>query len=111
MIAASRLAATGVRVSPMWLVVVYLLEVWGELCLSPVGLSAMSTLAPARIVGVVMGVWFLALSVGSYLAGMAASVYETMPLPTLFTLVTATALAAALVMALLIRPIRRMLAR
>jgi len=57
-----------------------------------------------------MGVWFLALGVGSYLAGMAASVYETMPLPTLFTLVTATALGAALVLALLIRPIRRMLA-
>jgi POT family proton-dependent oligopeptide transporter len=111
MIGASRLAATGVRVSPMWLVLVYLLEVWGELCLSPVGLSAMSTLAPARIVGLVMGVWFLALSVGSYLAGMAASVYETMPLPTLFTWVTFTALAAALVLALLIRPIRRMLAQ
>ena len=110
MIGASRLAATGVRVSPMWLVLVYLLEVWGELCLSPVGLSAMSTLAPARIVGLVMGVWFLALSVGSYLAGMAASVYETMPLPTLFTWVTVTALGAALVLALLVRPIRRMLA-
>jgi POT family proton-dependent oligopeptide transporter len=111
MIGASRLAATGVRVSPVWLVLVYLLEVWGELCLSPVGLSAMSTLAPARIVGLVMGVWFLALSVGSYLAGMAASVYETMPLPTLFTWVTVTALGAALVLALLIRPIRRMLAQ
>jgi proton-dependent oligopeptide transporter, POT family len=111
MIGASKLAATGVRVSPMWLVLVYLLEVWGELCLSPVGLSAMSTLAPARIVGLVMGVWFLALSVGSYLAGMAASVYETMPLPTLFTWVTAIALGASLVLALLIRPIRRMLAQ
>jgi hypothetical protein len=42
---------------------------------------------------------------------MAASVYETMPLPTLFTLVTATAFGAALVLALLIRPIRRMLER
>ncbi len=111
MIGASTVAASGVRVSLMWLVLSYLLQVWGELCLSPVGLSAMSTLAPARIVGLVMGVWFLALSVGSYLAGMAASVYETMPLPTLFTWVTVTALAAALVLALLIRPIRRMLAQ
>ncbi|MGH7536848.1 MAG: oligopeptide:H+ symporter, partial [Gemmatimonadales bacterium] len=110
MIGAASVAATGVRVSPLWLFVSYLLQVWGELCLSPVGLSAMSTLAPARISGLVMGVWFLALGVGSYLAGMAASVYETMPLPTLFTLVTATALGAALVLALLIRPIRRMLA-
>ncbi|MBA3658446.1 MAG: peptide MFS transporter [Gemmatimonadales bacterium] len=109
MIGASSIAATGVRVSPWWLVGSYLLQVWGELCLSPVGLSAMSSLAPRRIAGLVMGVWFLALSVGSYLAGMAASVYETMPLPTLFTLVTATALVAGVVMALLIRPIGRML--
>ncbi len=111
MIGAAAVASTGVRVSPLWLVASYLLQVWGELCLSPVGLSAMSTLAPARISGLVMGVWFLALGVGSYLAGMAASVYETMPLTTLFSLVTATALAAAVVMALLIRPIRRMLAQ
>jgi POT family proton-dependent oligopeptide transporter len=82
----------------------------GELCLSPVGLSAMSKLAPVRIAGLIMGVWYLSLSVGNYMAGMASSVYETMPLATLFTIVTVTALAAALVLALLIRPMRRMLA-
>ena len=109
MIGAASVAATGVRVSPMWLVVSYLFQTLGELCLSPVGLSAMTRLAPARIAGLVMGVWFLALSVGSYLAGMASSVYETMPLPKLFTAVTATALVAAVVMALLIKPIQRML--
>jgi POT family proton-dependent oligopeptide transporter len=81
----------------------------GELCLSPVGLSAMSVLAPARIAGLVMGVWFLALSVGNYLAGMASSFYETMPLPRLFTIVTATALVTAVVLALLVKPIRRMM--
>ena len=111
MIGAASLAASGVRVSPMWLVVSYLFQTLGELCLSPVGLSAMTRLAPARIAGLVMGVWFLALSVGSYLAGMASSVYETMPLPTLFTVVTGTAVGAAIVMALLIKPIHRMLQR
>jgi POT family proton-dependent oligopeptide transporter len=111
MIGAASAAAGGARVSPMWLFVSYFLQVMGELCLSPVGLSAMSKLAPARIAGLVMGVWFLASAVGNYLAGMAASVYETMPLPTLFTIVAAIALAAALVLALLIRPIRRMLER
>jgi POT family proton-dependent oligopeptide transporter len=111
MIGAASLAASGVRVSPMWLVVSYLFQTLGELCLSPVGLSAMTRLAPARIAGLVMGVWFLALSVGSYLAGMASSVYETMPLPTLFTVVTTTAVGAAIVMALLIKPIQRMLQR
>jgi len=111
MIGAASSAASGARVSPMWLVVSYLFQTLGELCLSPVGLSAMTRLAPARIAGLVMGVWFLALAVGSYLAGMASSVYETMPLPTLFTIVTATALITALVLALLIKPIQRMLQR
>ncbi len=111
MIGAATVAATGVRVSPMWLVLSYLFQTLGELCLSPVGLSAMSKLAPARVAGLVMGVWFLGNAVGNYLAGMAASVYETVPLPTLFTLVTGTAVVTCVVMVLLIRPIRRMLER
>jgi proton-dependent oligopeptide transporter, POT family len=111
MIGAATVAASGVRVSPMWLVLSYLFQTLGELCLSPVGLSAMSKLAPARVAGLVMGVWFLATSLGNYLAGMAASVYETVPLPTLFTLVTAIAIGTGLVLVLLIRPIRRMLER
>lgn len=111
MIGAATVASSGVRVSPMWLVLSYLFQTLGELCLSPVGLSAMSKLAPARVAGLVFGVWFLASAVGNYLAGMAASVYETMPLPTLFTLVTATAVGTGLVLALLVRPIRRMLER
>jgi POT family proton-dependent oligopeptide transporter len=109
MIGASMAALSGVRVSPIWLMVSYLLQTLGELCLSPVGLSAMSVLAPVRIAGLVMGVWFLALSVGNYLAGMASSFYETMPLPKLFTIVTVTALTTALVLALLVKPIQKML--
>jgi POT family proton-dependent oligopeptide transporter len=111
MIGAASAAAAGVRVSPMWLFISYLLQTLGELCLSPVGLSAMSVLAPVRIAGLVMGVWFLALSVGNYLAGMASSFYETMPLPKLFTIVTVIALATALVLILLVKPIRRMMNR
>jgi proton-dependent oligopeptide transporter, POT family len=111
MIGAASAAVGGARVSPMWLVLSYLFQTLGELCLSPVGLSAMSTLAPVRIAGLVMGVWFLALAVGNYLAGMASSFYETMPLPKLFTIVTVTALATALMLALLIKPIRRMMER
>ena len=111
MIGAAAAAAGGDRVSPLWLFFSYLLQTLGELCLSPVGLSAMSVLAPARIAGLVMGVWFLALSVGNYLAGMASSFYESMPLTRLFTIVTATALGAALALVLLVKPIRRMMER
>jgi POT family proton-dependent oligopeptide transporter len=109
MIGAASAAAGGARVSPLWLFFSYLLQTLGELCLSPVGLSAMSVLAPVRIAGLVMGVWFLALSVGNYLAGMASSFYEKMPLPRLFTIVTLTALAMSLVLVLLVKPIQRML--
>jgi POT family proton-dependent oligopeptide transporter len=109
MIGAAVASVGGARVSPFWLVLSYWLQTMGELCLSPVGLSAMSKLAPVRIAGLIMGVWYLSLSVGNYMAGMASSVYETMPLATLFTIVTVTAFAAAVVLALLIRPMRRML--
>jgi POT family proton-dependent oligopeptide transporter len=111
MIGAATTAVSGVRVSPFWLVLSYWLQTMGELCLSPVGLSAMSRLAPVRIAGLVMGVWFLALSVGNYLAGMASSLYEAIPLPKLFMIVTLTALGTAVVLALLVKPIRRMLER
>ncbi len=60
------------RVSFIWLTLTYLLHTIGELSLSPVGLSAMTKLAPARIAGLTMGVWFLATSVGNYIGGRVA---------------------------------------
>ena len=81
---AARLASDGVKVSPLWLVATYLLHTIGELCLSPVGLTAMTRLAPARVAGLMMGVWFLAASVGNYLGGQMASLYESLSLPSLF---------------------------
>jgi POT family proton-dependent oligopeptide transporter len=104
-------AEQGLRVSPLWLVATYLLHTCGELCLSPVGLSAMTRLAPARIVGLTMGVWFVALSAGNYLGGRVASLYETFSLTQLFGVVALFAGGAAVILALLIRPIRRMLER
>jgi proton-dependent oligopeptide transporter, POT family len=68
MIPASMLTAYG-RISPLWLVGLYFLEVCGEMCLSPVGLSTVTKLAPVKLVGIMMGVWFLASSFGSKLAG------------------------------------------
>ena len=104
-------AMQGVRVSPLWLVATYLLHTFGELCLSPVGLSAMTRLAPARIAALTMGVWFVALSAGNYLGGRVAGLYETFSLTQLFGVVALFAAGAAVVLALLVRPIRRMLER
>jgi POT family proton-dependent oligopeptide transporter len=109
LIVGARLAQTGVQVSPMWLIVVYLLHTFGELCLSPVGLSAMTKLAPVRIGGLMMGVWFLATSVGNFIAGRLAGFYESMPLPRLFGLITLMGVAAGVVLLVVARPIKRMM--
>ncbi|MBO0911014.1 MAG: MFS transporter [Acidobacteria bacterium] len=96
-------------VSPMWLNTTYLLSVVGEMCLSPVGLSAMTKLAPARAAGFVMGIWFLSTSIGEWLAGKAGSHFGSMPLPRLFGISGAIPIAAALVLALLIKPTKRLM--
>lgn len=102
MILAALAAGNGTLVSPMWLVVTYLLHTIGELCLSPVGLSAMTKLAPERVTGLVMGVWFLGPSIANYISGRLAGFYESMPLWQLFGFVTIFSLGSALVMALLV---------
>jgi proton-dependent oligopeptide transporter, POT family len=99
----------GVRVSPWWLIMSYMVSEFGELCLSPVGLSAVTKLAPVKIVGMMMGVWFLSNAFGNKLAGWAAGFFSTTPLVTLFGTVTAVLLATALVMLVLIRPMRRLM--
>ena len=101
-------AASGTKVSPMWLTATYLFHTIGELCLSPVGLSAITKLAPARVAGLMMGAWFLSNSTGNYLGGRLASFYESLPLETLFGAVAAFGLAAGLLLALFIGPMRRL---
>jgi POT family proton-dependent oligopeptide transporter len=75
---ASSLTGAG-KVSPFWLIFYYLMATFGELCLSPVGLSAMSKLAPAKMVGLMMGVWFLSISLGNFLAGVIGGEFEAKP--------------------------------
>jgi POT family proton-dependent oligopeptide transporter len=72
MIGATALAATGVQISPMWLIVTYFLHTTGELALSPVGLSTVTKLAPHRMVSQMMGIWFMASALGNLIAGRIA---------------------------------------
>jgi POT family proton-dependent oligopeptide transporter len=109
LVGGASIASSGVLVSPMWLVFVYLLHTIGELCLSPVGLSAMTKLAPASIGGLLMGVWFLSLAVGNYLGGRLASLYEAVPHPELFGIVAAFAIGGGLILALFLKPIGRLM--
>jgi len=97
------------RVSILWLIGVYLLHTIGELCLSPVGLSTVTKLAPERLVGSMMGVWFLSLSLGNFLGGWTAGFFEVLPLPKLFGAVALTTIASGAVLALLVPPIKRLM--
>ncbi len=60
------------RIALLWMVALYFFHTTGELCLSPVGLSMITKLSPARIVGMMMGTWFLGSAAASFLAGMVA---------------------------------------
>jgi POT family proton-dependent oligopeptide transporter len=72
MVLASKYVVNGDKVLPTWLVLTYLFHTFGELCLSPVGLSSFSKLAPARFVGQALGVWFTATALGNNIAGQIA---------------------------------------
>jgi POT family proton-dependent oligopeptide transporter len=70
MIYAVNLAMEVSPVGVQWLVITYLLQTWGELALSPIGLSAFSQYAPKKYIGQMFGLWFLASAIGGVLAGL-----------------------------------------
>jgi POT family proton-dependent oligopeptide transporter len=76
LVVGARLSDGGVRVSPMWLIVTYVLHTCGELCLSPVGLSMVTKLAPARFASLAMGAWFFSMFISDLLAGLLAGTVE-----------------------------------
>lgn len=109
--AAQRALAHG-PVWPTWLISVYLLHTLGELFLSPVGLSAVTKLVPARLTGQTMGVWFLGTSLGNLLAGLLAGEVtgsETAAMPERFLQVVGTTGAAGLILLLCARSIQRLM--
>ncbi|MFL5786813.1 MAG: oligopeptide:H+ symporter, partial [Flavisolibacter sp.] len=67
--------APGIKVSVIWLTGMYLLHTWGELCLSPIGLSLVNKLAPFKFASLLMAVWFLANAAANKLAGVLSSLY------------------------------------
>lgn len=77
MVVAAKLVAGGGKAMPSLLALTYLLHTYGELCLSPVGLSYVTKLAPPRFVSQMMGVWFLASSIGNLAAGLLSGMFET----------------------------------
>jgi len=77
MVQGGRGADSGVKVSAWWLTLAYLFHTFGELCLSPVGLSYVSRLAPARYASLLMGAWYLANTIANKLSGALAGLTPT----------------------------------
>lgn len=108
------------KVSMMWLISLYLLHTFGELCLSPIGLSAVSKLSPPKFASLMMGVWYLASSLANKMAGVLSSFYpeegkaapvllgyEVTDLHGFFVIFVVMSAAAGVVLFLLARPISR----
>ena len=111
LIPASMMTAQG-KISPLWLVGLYFLEVCGEMCLSPVGLSTVTKLVPAKLVGIMMGVWFLATSFGNKLAGYLSGFFvanDSWQLVKLYGGIAVGLLIAAGILALLTPTIKRLM--
>lgn len=105
--AASLYSASGSPVSMFWLILFTILVTLGELYLSPVGLSLVTKLAPARMVSMMMGTWFLSSFVGNYAAGFLGYYWEIVPKDVFFIMIGAIALIAGLVIMLVLKPLKR----
>lgn len=97
--------AEGVKVSMVWLILAYLFHTLGELCLSPVGLSYVSKLVPARMIALMFGMWYLAIAIGNKIAaslgGMVDQIKEDYSLSTFFLIFTILPIAAGILVAVL----------
>ncbi|WP_420149986.1 peptide MFS transporter [Spirosoma sp.] len=110
MVIASKLALTGVRTSPLYLVFTYLFITLGELFLSPVGLSAFSKLAPKRYTSQLMGLWFVGTSLGNLIAGLFAGGFDeenVHQMPALFQSVAYFGLGAGFILLLFAKPLKK----
>jgi POT family proton-dependent oligopeptide transporter len=97
------------RVSPWWLIGLYFLQMVGELCLSPVGLSMVTKLSPARLVGLMMGVWFFATAMGNYVAGWIAGFLQDRAFSDVFHAAFLNLVIATVILAALIIPIKKLM--
>lgn len=97
--------AEGAKVSMIWLILAYLFHTLGELCLSPLGLSYVSKLVPARMIAFMFGMWYLAIAIGNKLAGsfggMIDEITERYDLSTFFLIFTIIPIGAGILVAIL----------
>ena len=112
MVVASQRVLSAGKVWPTWLIATYLAHTIGELCLSPVGLSSVTKLAPSRLVGQMMGIWFLGTALGNLIAGLFAGEVtgdKIDSMPSRFLQVAMTTGGAGLLLLLCSKPIRKLM--
>ncbi|QJW91341.1 peptide MFS transporter [Spirosoma taeanense] len=110
MVFASRIAVTGQITSPIFLTFTYLFHTLGELCLSPVGLSAFTKLAPKRFASQLMGIWFVGASLGNLIAGLFAGGFDeknVQQMPMMFQNVVYFSLGFGFLLLLFAKPLRK----
>lgn len=106
---ASKVAVTGELASPLFLTFTYMVHTIGELCLSPVGLSSYTKLAPKRYVSQLMGIWFVAASLGNLIAGLFAGGFDEenlQQMPALFQQVTLFSIGFGLLLLIFWKPVK-----
>ncbi len=114
MVGAAKWVTAGNQAAPYWLILTYLLQTMGELCVSPVGLSSVTKLAPKRYVGQMMGIWFLATSLGNLIAGLMAGRFNPEAInemPDLFMQIVLTAIGASVLLILFTKPIKKLMVK
>ena len=112
MAAAAAVVAHGTKVLPYWLLMTYLLHTFGELCLSPVGLSYYTKLAPKRFVGQMMGMWFLAMSLGNLVAGLIAGEFDANNIPAMpgqYMHIVYITVGAGVILLAISRPVKKLM--
>ncbi len=101
-------AGGGQLVSPAWLIVTYFFHTVGELALSPVGLSSVTKLSPPRLVGQMMGIWFMGTALGNLISGLVGGRMEMFPVEKIFSTVGMIVLGTGLLFFVFSRPIKRL---
>ena len=95
-----------------WLIVTYFLQTVGELCLSPVGLSSMTKLAPSRLVGQMMGMWFMCSGLGNIIAGLIAGRFSADAvdqMPALYLQIVLTTVGSGLLLIVFAKPLKKLM--
>ncbi|UCS92979.1 peptide MFS transporter [Echinicola marina] len=115
MVFAAKIAASGDLAGPSWLLFTYLFHTFGELSLSPVGLSLTTKLAPKKFQGQMMGMWFLSVALGNLIAGLIAGEAsgETeealLQMPDQYFMIVMTVVGAGVLLIILTGPIRKLM--